>query len=200
MLLYVASFKRLIWSRNLKHDFLWVWRASRFSRKNTRPRCRSCSARSPCAFRKTPRSPLDPLGWKFQQQKHGFVRVKQNVLNMNGGWMGWDEIDAWAFDIIDVIDVVPHCYLTTFKTWRMMKEMFKSRSCNGHSSKIMSTCGSSTFRLVWQMVAFNWKFEFLKATDFGCIRTAESVSGGTLWKSTLSCMFGISLDEQIWTI
>ena len=30
--------------------------------------------------------------------------------------MGWDEIDAWAFDIIDVIDVVPHCYLTTFKT------------------------------------------------------------------------------------
>jgi hypothetical protein len=30
---------------------------------------------------------------------------------------GWDGIgDALVFDIIDVIDVVPHCYLTTFKT------------------------------------------------------------------------------------
>lgn len=43
-----------------------------------------------------PKDSEESVGWKFHQQKHGFVWVKKNVLNMNGGWMGWDEIDAWV--------------------------------------------------------------------------------------------------------
>jgi hypothetical protein len=37
-----------------------------------------------------PKDSEESVGWKFHQQKHGFVWVKKNVLNMNGGWMGWD--------------------------------------------------------------------------------------------------------------